>query len=75
MVVQSKSPQFLQLQLRHWLYALQGGEAMTSQKVDLVQGVGWHAQKEKVKNVHLLEISQLHGNFQGVIIIPLVGLI
>ena len=43
---------------------------MTSQKVELVKGVGWHVQKEKVKNVHLLKISQSHSNFQGVILTP-----
>ena len=32
---------------------------MTSQKVELVKGVGWHVQKEKVKNVHLLKVSLL----------------
>jgi len=49
------------------------GDAMTSQKVELVKGVGWHVQKEKMKNVHLLKISQLQSNFQGVIITPLEG--
>ena len=48
---------------------------MTSQKVELVKEVGWQVQKEKVKNVHLLKISQLQSNFQGVIITPLEGLI
>ena len=43
---------------------------MTSQKVELVKGVGWHVQKEKVKNVHLLKISQSHSNFQAVILTP-----
>ena len=32
---------------------------MTSQKVGLVKGVGWHVQKEKGENVHLLKICQL----------------
>ena len=32
---------------------------MTSQKVELVKGVGWHVQKEKVKYVHLLKVSLL----------------